>query len=308
MKTRLKPLFILSLPRAGSTMLQRLLAVHKDISTASEPWILLPYLYTLRKKGISAEFEYKMMVDAIDDFCLQLPNGADDYLAEIREFALRLYCKASDNGVKYFLDKTPRYHLIIEELMNLFPNGKFIFLWRNPLSVIASIIDTWREGKWEIDAYKIDLYRGLANLINAHNKYSLLACSVNYELLVNDPKNELARVFDYLDLHFDDQFINDYTSVLLTGRMGDTEGHRKYKTITKDPIEKWKHTINNPFRKVWCRRYLRWIGKDRLSSIGYDLLVLLKELDDVRFNQNAFLRDLMHIIKLNLKHLINQGQ
>lgn len=42
------PLFLLSLPRSGSTLAQRFLAAHDAIARASEPWILLPYLYTLR--------------------------------------------------------------------------------------------------------------------------------------------------------------------------------------------------------------------------------------------------------------------
>ncbi|MBA3701438.1 MAG: sulfotransferase [Rubrobacteraceae bacterium] len=42
------PLFLLSLPRSGSTLAQRFLAAHDAIATASEPWILLPYFYTLR--------------------------------------------------------------------------------------------------------------------------------------------------------------------------------------------------------------------------------------------------------------------
>src|SRR5919107_2181016 len=39
------PLFLLSLPRSGSTLAQRILAAHGGIATTSEPWILLPYLY-----------------------------------------------------------------------------------------------------------------------------------------------------------------------------------------------------------------------------------------------------------------------
>jgi len=38
------PIFILSLLRAGSTLLQRILMGHKDIASVTEPWFLLPFV------------------------------------------------------------------------------------------------------------------------------------------------------------------------------------------------------------------------------------------------------------------------
>jgi hypothetical protein len=111
------PLFLLSLPRSGSTLAQRILAAHEGIATTSEPWILLPYLYTLRDSGIYAEYNHRSMILAIEDFCEMLPGGREDYIAEIRELALRLYDKACPDGTRYFLDKTPRYHLVSDEIL-----------------------------------------------------------------------------------------------------------------------------------------------------------------------------------------------
>src|SRR5688500_15750036 len=62
------PLFLLSLPRSGSTLAQRILAAHEAIATASEPWILLPYLYTLRERGAYAEYNHRVLVRAVEDF------------------------------------------------------------------------------------------------------------------------------------------------------------------------------------------------------------------------------------------------
>ena len=45
----IKPIFIFSITRSGSTLLQRVIAAHEGVATVSEPWVLLPYLYTLRE-------------------------------------------------------------------------------------------------------------------------------------------------------------------------------------------------------------------------------------------------------------------
>jgi len=48
-------IFILSLPRSGSTLLQRILGGHSQVHTVAEPWLMLNPLYALRETGIEAE-------------------------------------------------------------------------------------------------------------------------------------------------------------------------------------------------------------------------------------------------------------
>lgn len=49
-------MFLISQPRAGSTLLQRILGSHPDIHTVSEPWLMLQPLYALRPDGYRAEY------------------------------------------------------------------------------------------------------------------------------------------------------------------------------------------------------------------------------------------------------------
>lgn len=279
MSARPVPLFLLSLPRSGSTLAQRILAAHGPIATASEPWILLPYLYTLRKGGTYAEYNHGSLVEAIEDFCDVLPAGREDYLAEIRELALRLYGKASPDGARYFLDKTPRYHLISEEIVATFPEAKFVVLWRNPLAVVASIMETWSGGRWNLYRFKVDLFDGIENLVSTSRRHGNNIHTIRYEDLVTNPTETWEGVFRYLDFAFEPSTMEQFSGIKLPGRMGDATGVEKYARISGDSLEGWKRTLNNPFRKAWCRRYLRWIGRDRLALMGYDLDALLTELD-----------------------------
>ena len=276
-----KPLFLFSLPRSGSTLAQRILAAHKPIATASEPWILLPYLYTLREHGVYAEYSHRVLVQAVEDFCAVLPNGRNDYVAEVRKLALRLYGKASADDARYFLDKTPRYHLISDEIVSTFPDGKYIFLWRNPLAVVASIMETWASGKWNLYRFKVDLFDGIENLTNTYERYEDEAYAVRYEELITKSEESWAGVFSYLDLSFDRSALRRFGNVELTGKWGDHSGTQKYTGVSVDPLEGWKRTLNNPVRKAWCRRYLRWIGRDRLALMGYELDGLIADLDSL---------------------------
>src|SRR5689334_9524712 len=113
-----KPLFILSLPRSGSTLLQRVLAADKQIASVAEPWVLLPFVYALREQGSSAEYGHSLACMALKDFFLELPNGRQDFLSAIGSAMRELYWKATEaKEARYFLDKTPRYALIADEII-----------------------------------------------------------------------------------------------------------------------------------------------------------------------------------------------
>lgn len=276
-----KPLFIFSLPRSGSTLAQRILARSPAVASVSEPWLLLPYLYTLREQGQFSEYWHGRTVEAIRDFCDILPGGETAYREEMAGFVRRLYGRVAGTEAIYFLDKTPRYHLIAEEIMEMFPDGKFIFLWRNPLAVASSIMETWGGGRWKLHSYKIDLYTGLENLVNCYERHADRALSVRYEDMVSNPEGTWRSIMGYLDLSFDKEMVAGFSEVVFSGRMGDPTGTRQYQALSNEPLNKWKGGFGNPLRKQWARAYLRWIGEERLRIMGYDRHALEAELEAI---------------------------
>lgn len=289
----ISPVFIFSLPRSGSTLLQRLLSVNDKISTASETWLLLPLIYSMRTQGIYTEYSQKASVLALEDFLLELPHGKKDYQEAIRQFVMQLYAKAADDGADYFLDKTPRYHLISDEIYELFPDAKFIFLWRNPLSVIASIMQSFAEGRWNLYYFNIDLFVGLENLVRTYSNNRSSCLSVNFESLAQSPEVELERIYVYLEIEGDSQ--PDLSRVLLSGRMGDPTGTKTYSQVSTEPLDKWKEVICNPIRRRWCRRYLERIGRERWQTIGYDMDDMIAQLDFLPMSARYLISDALRI-------------
>jgi len=298
----MKPLFIFSLPRSGSTLLQRVLAADSQISSAAEPWILLPFVYAFREYGTSAVYSHQWANFALKEFFLELPNGKQDYLSAIGSAMNELYEKAAKSkDARYFLDKTPRYALIVEEVINIFPDGKFIVLWRNPLAIIASIVETWASGKWDLSMCKVDLFDGMASLIDGYQAHSGRILAIQYENFLQSPEIELARISNYLELRLDPDVLKKFSDVRFKGTLIDPTGTKNYRTVDTTPLEKWKTVINNPLRKVWCKRYLNWLGKERLKVMGYDLNTLLHEIDSTGMTFNNILSDIVRMIKPSSK-------
>ena len=68
------PVFLFSLPRSGSTLLQRMLLGHEQIASISEGWVLLPLIYAMKKKGVVAEYSHISSQIAMRDIIANLEN------------------------------------------------------------------------------------------------------------------------------------------------------------------------------------------------------------------------------------------
>jgi hypothetical protein len=264
------------------------MGTHKEIATVYEPFILLPLLYALKDKGVYSVYNHEHTAWAIQDFCRNLPSGMDDYYGEIRRLVLNFYKKASGSGVKYFLDKTPNYTWIVEDIIKIFPDAKFIFLWRNPLSVISSILKSWNDGYWNLYQHYAYLFAGLVNLASAYQKYADISVSVRYEDMVSNPRTEWERIFSYLGIMFNPDQLVKFVDYKSNARLAGESDWYMYNEISLEPLAKYKKVLSNPFRKAWCRHYLHWVGENRLTLMGYKLQDLLCDLDQLSTDLNYF--------------------
>jgi len=272
----MKPLFIFSLPRAGSTLLQRLLMTHANISSASEPWLLLPLVYMQKKDGVLSTYSHSVCYDAIEDLIESMQGGRQAYDYLMSRFVLGVYEQIAQKGAQYFLDKTPRYYLIIPEIARLFPDAKFIFLFRNPADVFASVVTTWGGGGFErLWVNWMDLESGPGRLAEGYELLKDRACVVHYENLVSDPELCLRGVFNYLELEFDPTILSNFIPKAPQGRMGDPTGVTRYRGLSGESVENWKNVFNRTFRKRVLLDYIRGLPEHVLATHGYSKSALL---------------------------------
>ncbi|GAB4343799.1 MAG: hypothetical protein Kow0089_19880 [Desulfobulbaceae bacterium] len=278
MKSRpMKIVFLMSMPRSGSTLIQRVLAGHSAVATRTEPWLLLPLLYMTRG-GVFSEYAHRHSSRAVREFIASVPDGEKRFDRCVRTFVYSMYEAACTGQEDYFLDKSPRYSLIADHLLEVFPEEKFILVWRNPLSLVSSIIRTWSRDRFFFWGSMTDLYEGFETLFNAWVANPERFLALRYEDFVQDSETTLRKITTYLDVEYDPALLEKFHETSLDGFYGDKTGYERYRAIDSEPARKWKETIDNPFRKYWCRKYLEWIGRERLAAMGYSLDELLDEL------------------------------
>lgn len=261
--------FIFSLPRAGSTYVQRVLSSADGVITIPEPWLMPALFGILDGPAPLAEFGYDHVRIGLNDTLSRLSNGKAIWRKSIAEMTRSFY-GAFANENELFIDKTPRNAVFCEEIMEAFPDAQILFLWRNPLAVVSSINQTWGGGHWKTYFYEYDLYKGLPSMVNAYSKHAddprVAAC--RYEDLVGDPGTYWPKIFSHFNVPFNEDGVKVPPKMLST--MGDQSGQVTYSQTSVSSTELWKHGFGNNLRRRWALRYLEMIGTEELQIMGYD--------------------------------------
>ena len=241
-------IFLVSQPRAGSTLLQRILAAHPQVHTLPEPWIMLLPAYGLRGRGLEAEFDQRVAGQAVREFVHRLPGKDEAYVEALRRQAGCLYEQAlAGTGKTYFVDKTPRYYLILPELRRIFPEARFVFLLRNPLAVLASILDTWVINcNWQrLSTHRLDLLAAPGLLADGIDSPGGGAQVVKYEALAQEPERTVEDLCCGLGLDYHVGMLRGGPQVA-DGRFGDKASLRQQERPSADRLERWIERLARP--------------------------------------------------------------
>lgn len=270
------PLFVLSLPRSGSTLLQRMLMAHPDIAGVdSECWVLLPWLYARRGGGVRAEYDHQLASNGVRNMIDALPGKGADYEAIIRGAYEAFYTRLSPDGAAYFIDKTPFYYRIIDELIRTFPDARFIVLVRNPLSVLSSSIKTFSQDSLRrADRIEHYLRHGPQLLAQGAKALGDRAHVVRYEALVQAPEAVLSGICAHLGLEaapacwqaFEEQQV----------RMGDP--HRNAYSGVVNRSAAWKDGLRTRVRQRLAKQYIEEIDQGYLDLCQIDRASLQRDL------------------------------
>lgn len=282
-------IFLISQPRAGSTLFQLLLSGHPDIATTSEPWIALHPLYALRKQGIDTIYNANLALSALSDFLKQSGASEDFYREETAKFLSSLYGRAIEHQHKrFFLDKTPRYHLIVKDLINLFPEAKFIILFRNPLAVLNSILKSFVKGDCSLlGEFMSDLMLAPKSMTDAAKEFPDRCFRISYEELVADTAKALKEVCSYLGIPYMDSMLVYENRINPEWRFGDAIGIFKSGKPTLESLDSWKKAFVTPQERLFAVSYIKALGPEIVKEMGYDYATLETSIQEPEHDEAA---------------------
>ncbi|MBE2292190.1 MAG: sulfotransferase [Xanthomonadaceae bacterium] len=135
-----RPLFILSAPRSGSTLLFETLATAPGLySPGDESHALIEGVPGLAPSARGYDSNRLLAADATEETARAL---RERFFHQLRDRDRRPPAGAPVR----MLEKTPKNALRVPFLRTVFPGAGFVFLYRDPRQAIGSMIDGWRSG------------------------------------------------------------------------------------------------------------------------------------------------------------------
>ncbi|MDB6045557.1 MAG: hypothetical protein JWM63_4108 [Gammaproteobacteria bacterium] len=231
--TATDPIFIVGLPRAGSTLLEQIIASHSQVEGTMELPDVAVIARTLggtKQRGEAAR--YPEVLEALDAETLRA--FGEQYLARTRIHRKR--------GAPFFIDKMPNNFAHVGLIHLMLPNAKIIDARRHPLGCCFSGFkqhfargQSFTYDLAEIGAY----YRDYVELM-AHFDEVLpgRVHRVFYERLIEDTEVEVRRLLEYCCLDFEPACLRFYENE----RAVRTASSEQVRTpIFRDGLEQWRN-------------------------------------------------------------------
>jgi hypothetical protein len=269
--------FLVGSPRAGTTLLSRMISAHSDVFAPAEPHLMPPlahlgYWETVEK----APYDPIITQRGMREFVATLPGGEADLIAGLRACTDHLYSRSlADSGASFFLDQTPAYALVLDFVTRLYPGARYVALTRNPLAIWSSYVDSFFDGDFE-SAYRNNplVERYVPAIAKFLRETAAPHVHVRYEDVVSQPDTELRRICDCLGLDFEPGMVN-YGETAGGQRqdargLGDPVTVAKEKRPTTASVDKWAKALQGaPARIAQSQEILARLDDADLEAWGY---------------------------------------
>lgn len=196
------PLFIVGMPRSGTTLLERIVSSHSAVDTLGELQVLPAVLHVLSKAGGNQVFS----ADVVEALGSNSPPLAASYAS-----ALAPRMALLNSSPTFVVDKLPLNFFFLGYIAKLIPRARILLLRRNPMDVGLSNFRQLFALEFSYYNYNYDLsdtgryVAGFEKLITHWERVlGPRLHSVRYESLVADPEPVIRGALDYLALPWED--------------------------------------------------------------------------------------------------------
>jgi tetratricopeptide (TPR) repeat protein len=217
-----EPIFIVGLPRTGSTLIERMLGMHSQIFPAGE-------------------------LQSFPITCSALARGGAGLapsLSRVDPAELgRAYLESTrprTGHTRFFIDKLPNNFLFVGAIRRALPRARIIHVVRDPLDTCYAIYKTLFK---EAYPYSYDLrelaayYIGYCQLMQHWRRVAPQMLEVEYEELVASPQRVIAKLLAYCGLNVEEACLRYFESALPTSTASAAQVRRP---IYSSSVGRWR--------------------------------------------------------------------
>ena len=231
-----EPIFIIGMPRTGTTLVERILGSHKDVFAAGE-------LYNLAGQLQAQNTQIKTETKAFTFLSLELIKLS----LRVDPTALGLAYVESTRPLtgqtKHFTDKLPVNFFYCGLINRALPNAKIIHVKRNPMDTCLSVYkQLFADGAYPFSYNLHDIahyYLGYRKLMRHWHKIMPgRILDVSYESLVENLEQECRRIFEFCELKLDAPYAEFYKNETPTATASAAQVRSP---VYKSAVAMWKN-------------------------------------------------------------------
>ena len=226
------PIFIVGLPRSGTTLVERILGNHSLVRPAGElNHFALCIVDAVRAASGRAQMPRRELV--AHSAALDFASLGRDYLARVAQAGF---------GDMRFTDKMPLNYLYCGLIRRALPQARIVHVTRNPLAVCYAMYKTLFEAGYPFsyDLQEIGQYYLAYRRLMAHWRATMPGAilDISYEQLVSDQLGETRRLLGFCDLPWEQACVEFHRNKSATTTASAAQVRRP---IYDSSVAQWRH-------------------------------------------------------------------
>ncbi len=236
-EVQLTPIFVIGMPRTGSTLIDRILSTGKEVLNCGELSDFSRLLTEQVKQTFGAEIKNKQQfIKAASK--IDFGKLGNDYLASVKAQFSHL---GLGNNVHYFSDKLPFNFLYTGLIQKALPHAKIIHVTRDPMDTCYAVFKTLFQQAYpfsyeqkELAEYFIS-YKGL--MAHWQQLTELNIHTVSYEQLVSEPTIVAEQLYQFCGLKWQAEYadVQNNNAAVTTASASQVR-----QPIHKNSLKKWR--------------------------------------------------------------------